>query len=119
MHGGTAKAFSDGEGQGATFVVRLPLLALRKSPLKSTERVTTQANATEPQASAAAAMAAGEDSASRLKGIRVLVVEDEADAREMLNLMLRQYGAEVRVAASAQEALQVLKQWQPNVLVSD
>lgn len=119
MHGGTAKAFSDGEGKGATFVVRLPLLALRKSPLKSTRRVATQANATESQASAAAVMAASEDSAVRLKGIRVLVVDDEADAREMLNLMLKQYGAEVRVAASAREALQMLKQWQPNVLVSD
>jgi hypothetical protein len=119
MHGGTAHAFSDGEGQGATFVVRLPLLAARKSPLESTERAAAQADATEPQASAAAATNANEDSIAKLKGIRVLVVDDEADAREMLNLMLRQYGAEVRVAASTQEALQELKEWQPDVLVSD
>jgi PAS domain S-box-containing protein len=119
MHGGTAQAFSEGEGQGSTFVVRLPLLALRQSPLNSTVRDATQANATGPQAAAATVMAASEESTPKLKDIRVLVVDDEADAREMLNLMLRQYGAEVRAAASAREALQVLQQWQPDVLVSD
>jgi PAS domain S-box-containing protein len=119
MHGGTVQAFSGGEGQGAAFVVRLPLLALREAPEKSTERAATQANGTESQASADRAIDASEDRAARLRGVRVLVVDDEADAREMLNLMLGQYGAEVRVAASTQEALQMLKQWQPDVLVSD
>ncbi|MEN3333583.1 MAG: hypothetical protein V7641_2948 [Blastocatellia bacterium] len=112
MHGGTAQAFSDGEDQGATFVVQLPLLALRQSSLKSTERAATSATA-------AADGDANQGSATKLKGIRVLVVDDETDALEMLNLMLKQYGAEVRVAASTREALEVLKQWQPDVLVSD
>jgi PAS domain S-box-containing protein len=119
MHGGTVQAVSAGEGQGATFIVRLPLLALRRSPPRSTERAATQTTMTEPAPSAVDAMKADNDGIARLSGIRVLIVDDEADAREMLSLMLRQYGAEVREAASAQESLMWLKEWRPNVLVSD
>jgi len=119
MHGGTAQAFSKGEGQGATFVVRLPLLAIGQSSPRPPERPATQANARAPQVVEAATKQASTGGVDKLKGIRVLVVEDEVDAREMLGLMLRQFGAEVCVAASAQEARDVLKQWWPHVLVSD
>ncbi|MGH9901801.1 MAG: response regulator, partial [Pyrinomonadaceae bacterium] len=54
-----------------------------------------------------------------LKGLRVLVVEDELDARELLNLALTQGGAEVRAAASVADALEMLDEWMPDVLVSD
>jgi CheY-like chemotaxis protein len=54
-----------------------------------------------------------------LDGLRVLVVDDEADARELLTTILRQYGVEVTAVASANEALETLPQLKPNVLVSD
>jgi len=54
-----------------------------------------------------------------LRGVRVLVVDDEADARDLLSLIFSHYGAEVRAAASAAEALAAIDQWLPDVLVSD
>jgi len=54
-----------------------------------------------------------------LHGIRVLVVDDAADTREMLRVVLERFGADVTTAASARETLDVLPAWQPNVLVSD
>jgi signal transduction histidine kinase/CheY-like chemotaxis protein len=121
LHGGTVKATSEGEGRGATFMVRLPILAVRHSPLKSTERPASPANAATTTAAPTAAGVAAAPSAggNRLKGIKVLVVEDEDDAREMLSLVLGRMGAEVCVAASAQEARNVLTQWHPHVMISD
>ena len=54
-----------------------------------------------------------------LQGIRILVVDDEADARDMLRTLLQQFGAEVMTAASVREALDLLSPWKPDVLVSD
>ncbi len=54
-----------------------------------------------------------------LAGIRVLVVDDEPDARDLLNHALRSYGAEVWVAASARAGLDALQQWRPDVVVAD
>ena len=54
-----------------------------------------------------------------LEGLRVLVVDDEADARELLSVVLKQAGGEIRVAATVPVALELLDQWQPHVLVSD
>jgi CheY-like chemotaxis protein len=59
------------------------------------------------------------DSLPVLDGLRVLVVDDEADARELVMTILKQYGVEVTAVATAREALEVLQQSQPNVLVSD
>jgi CheY-like chemotaxis protein len=56
---------------------------------------------------------------SRLSGMRVLVVDDESDAREMIKLMLAHRGVDVRTAASASEALMILEEWRPDVLISD
>ena len=58
-------------------------------------------------------------SAPDLTGLRVLVVDDNSDTREILRLMLNQYGAEVRAAASTAEALGAFFEWKPNVLISD
>jgi CheY-like chemotaxis protein len=52
-------------------------------------------------------------------GLRVLVVDDEADARELLTAALGQYGVEVRAAVSAAEGLAILKEWKPDVIISD
>ena len=55
----------------------------------------------------------------KLHGLRVLVVDDEADARELMRMVLRSAGAEVMAAANAEEALEQVEQWHPDFLVSD
>jgi CheY-like chemotaxis protein len=59
------------------------------------------------------------DDLPALDGLRVLVVDDEADARELVGTMLRQYGIEVTEVASASEGLEALRRLKPNVLISD
>jgi signal transduction histidine kinase/integral membrane sensor domain MASE1 len=100
-HGGRARAESEGRGRGATFVVELPIIALR---------ATGRAGAAAPAAPGARA---------RLDGVRVLVVDDHGDAREVLGLVLREHGAEVHLAAGVSEALEILNQRPVDVLVSD
>ncbi|MBI4781284.1 MAG: PAS domain-containing protein [Oscillatoriophycideae cyanobacterium NC_groundwater_1537_Pr4_S-0.65um_50_18] len=97
-HGGTIAADSQGEGQGSTFIVRLPLLEA------------------EPEASQLNESSASEPD---LTGIQVLIVDDELDTRELLTAVLTQYGAEVLAAASAAEGLTCLASFHPNVLISD
>jgi CheY-like chemotaxis protein len=59
------------------------------------------------------------DDAAQLSGLRLLIVDDEPDAREMLQVMLGQYGIQVKTSASVQEALELLECWKPDVLISD
>ncbi|MGB3203025.1 MAG: response regulator, partial [Nodosilinea sp.] len=98
IHGGTITAHSPGEGQGATFRVRLPQITpqLADNPAAALPRPTID-----------------------LTGIRVLSVDDSADTREFLTVLLGQYGAEVDTAGSATEALAKLTDWRPDVLISD
>ncbi len=108
LHGGTVSAESRGEGQGASFKVTLPLLGVRPetAPDNASGRSTTlgtQPTGAQPQ----------------LTGLRVLVVEDEPDTRLMIKMVLESCEAEVKAAASAQEAIAVLENWRPDVLVSD
>jgi CheY-like chemotaxis protein/anti-sigma regulatory factor (Ser/Thr protein kinase) len=103
-HAGTVSAASDGLGQGATFTVELPVMVGR------TVLSTEPAHGYSPSTL---------ESNLSLSGIRVLVVDDDADAREMLKLALEQYRAVVRIAGSAQEALAALAIELPDVLVSD
>jgi PAS domain S-box-containing protein len=107
LHGGTVHASSMGDGEGATFTVKLPLLVWHRD-FKEGQR-THPASSSDP--------ASGQ--APSLNGLRVLVVDDEPDTREMLKLMIEQFGAEVKLSASTAEALNALEQWKPNVLVSD
>jgi signal transduction histidine kinase/ActR/RegA family two-component response regulator len=100
-HGGTVKAESPGQDMGATFTVRLPLAKPKQL---------TQADQPAGDPSAPAFM---------LTGVRVLVVDDEPDAREILEEVLSQAGAEVKTAADAAQALDVLIEFMPDVLVSD
>ncbi|HKQ76677.1 MAG TPA: PAS domain S-box protein [Blastocatellia bacterium] len=105
LHGGAIYAYSRGEGQGSDFMITLPL-AKQESAAEGSSLW-----ATRPE---------GEETRSgTLRGVRVLVVDDEHDTREVLSVMLSRYGTEVRTAASAAEALQVFRQWKPDVLVSD
>lgn len=97
-HGGTITADSPGEGLGATFTIYLPLL--------NAEPVLKQPDELPPQN-------------LDLTGIRVLTVDDDPDARDLLTVLLTQYGAEVLTVTSAIEVLANLNSFQPNVLVSD
>ena len=105
LHGGTVTAESEGQGHGATFTVTLPALDIRV-PVQTPRLVPASA---EPPASH------GVD----LQGVRVLLVEDERDTRELLSVALAGYGARVRAAASVDEALDALRAASPDVLVSD
>ncbi|MBV9123138.1 MAG: response regulator, partial [Planctomycetes bacterium] len=106
LHGGTVAAESPGEGKGATFRVRLPIRAVHLE-LDSSDPET---GGREEDAVATAAS---------LDGLRLLVVDDEPDAREVVALVLEQSGAEVAAFGTAQEALEAIESVRPDVLVSD
>jgi CheY-like chemotaxis protein len=110
LHGGTVSAASSGKGQGATFAVTLPLAKLQK---KSSD-VGRDCLADSGDNSQSRV-----PSPDRLRDLRVLVVDDDPDARDLFSLTLTINGAEVRDCASAAEALQTLDEWRPDVLVSD
>src|SRR5262245_50914247 len=108
LHGGTVSAMSEGEGQGATFTVRLPITPLYQID-SSGGRVHPAARDLLPPLS----------STDRLDGLRILAVDDEADARELLKQGLEYCGAIVKVVGSAAEALNSLRASLPDVLISD
>ena len=105
LHGGQVRAESAGKGQGATFTVRIPLM------LSTDRRVEV-----EP---IEAARPIVEPVGRSLDGLRVLIVDDELDARELVTTMLERCGAKVFAAASASEALENLESWKPSVLIAD
>jgi CheY-like chemotaxis protein len=109
MHGGTVKVESEGEGKGATFTVLLPLLAVQ---MREAETIIREPAAPKPAD-------APSSKSANLAELRVLVVEDEADARELIAAVLEQFGAETRTAATAAEGLSILQFWHPDVMVSD
>jgi CheY-like chemotaxis protein len=107
LHGGTARAESPGVGLGATFTVTLPIPAGRP-PVRKPE---AQVPAAETDVVSA--------EISEVAGLRVLVVDDDADSRTMLAMLLGKCGVRVTVAGSAAEALAVLERENPDALVSD
>ena len=106
LHHGSIHAESAGEGQGSTFTVSLPALVGADGPMP--ERVT-------PTTVSSALL----EDPPTLTGVRVLVVDDDADARELFTGVLEQCDARVRAVASAGAALTALESWKPDVLVSD
>jgi PAS domain S-box-containing protein len=98
LHGGTVDVESSGVGQGASFSVILPVMS--SQPIPTEDNVLRL------------------DSPS-LEGIRVLVVDDDDDTRELLVFILEQYGAQVTAASSAAQALSILTQTEPDILLSD
>ncbi|HET9479190.1 MAG TPA: ATP-binding protein [Pyrinomonadaceae bacterium] len=102
LHGGTVSAESEGVGKGATFSASFPLLNDRAEPV--------------------AAMHSGEVLASELRsldGLRVLLVDDEPETREIISTVVERTGAEVKTCTSAREALSELVDWRPHVILSD
>ncbi|MBD2037712.1 PAS domain S-box protein [Leptolyngbya sp. FACHB-321] len=111
LHGGHVQVASAGEGQGTTFMVTLPITIFRPEPTAHA-RVHPTVSDTVPVLDAPS-----------LAGLKVLIVDDEADARALLATLLRQSGAAVTVVTSAREALATLTQstleQRPDLLVSD
>jgi signal transduction histidine kinase/ActR/RegA family two-component response regulator len=103
LHGGSVQAASAGLDQGATFTVKLPLM-LHAEPAERVE---------------AAGPGHRGPSMAALGGISLLVLDDDTDALELFATVLRQAGAEVRVARSVGEAIALLQAWEPDVIVSD
>ncbi|HEU4407860.1 MAG TPA: ATP-binding protein [Polyangiaceae bacterium] len=111
LHGGTIEVHSEGPGRGAAFAVRVPVAPLRRAAPPSL--------AAPAPGGPAPAPGRGLACPPPIEGLRVLVVDDEPDARELLAAMLAQCKAEVRTASSAAEALELLRAFRPDVLVSD
>ncbi|MDB9372462.1 hybrid sensor histidine kinase/response regulator [Nodularia sphaerocarpa] len=103
MHGGMVKAESLGEGQGATFTISLPLRQDDSASMLDSANLPTDLAV----------------NSLFLAGIKVLIVEDDGDARDFLLFVLEQEGAEAIAVSSAFAALEVLTQLQADVLVSD
>lgn len=97
LHGGRVQAHSEGPGRGSTFEVALPAAALPPAEARS-----TGGRRSEPSS-----------------GLRVLVVEDNRDARELLELLLRRRGHTVRAAPDGEEAIRVALDWRPDVALVD
>jgi CheY-like chemotaxis protein len=108
LHGGTVRAESAGENRGATFTVRLPLMAVQPTdddaPNDGDEAGESGAHLPHPV---------------NLTGVRVLIVDDQGDARRLVTAVLERCGAEVVAAGSVREALDTLDSFDPDVMVSD
>ena len=104
LHAGFVMAESAGKGQGSNFTVRLPLRPIRARHV-----------APEKDAPGERAIGAMPD----LSGIRVLVVDDENDTRDLLREVLEACGADVRDASSSEQAVAIVKEWVPGAIVSD
>ena len=109
VHGGTVRAESEGEGKGARFTVLLPLRAV--APASELERPSSEAEPRPPPRQMPAE--------TLLEGLDVLVVDDERDARDLIAAVLKKCGAHVRTAASVQEAVALVHEHRPDVLLSD
>ena len=102
LHGGSVAVQSEGEGQGATFSVRLPVAAATRTAERAPAAVSTEGPV-----------------GQSLAGLRLLIVDDEADAREVMRFMLERGGAQVRIADSAAQALDAIREERPDLLISD
>ncbi|MFN6484425.1 MULTISPECIES: ATP-binding protein [unclassified Nostoc] len=100
MHSGTVYAVSEGEGKGATFTVLLPLVEPQPEQLIKESGLKV-------------------DRLSVLDSLQILVVDDNADTRELVTFILKQSGAQVTAVSSVSEALETLVRLKPDVIVSD
>ena len=102
LHGGTIFAESQGEGQGATFIVNLPIIEARKASKPEIDNPKPKIQ-----------------NSKLLDGLQVLSVDDDPDTLDLLVMILEGEGAKVTAVSSVDEALQALAEFQPDVLVSD
>jgi PAS domain S-box-containing protein len=107
LHGGTIRASSPGEGQGATFSVELPISIMQVEAERARTHPTAEMRETDSVV------------LPRLDGVHAFVVDDELDARDLLRRLLEDQGAAVTTFDSAGAALEALKSSRPTVIVSD
>ena len=110
LHGGTVEAANAEEG-GAIFTVKLPVMAMTRSFTRLADRIAADTVAENGHMSF--------ESPPDLSGVKVLAVDDEADARTLLSAMFKRCGATVETCSSASEAIRMIEEFQPDVLVSD
>jgi signal transduction histidine kinase/CheY-like chemotaxis protein len=103
LHGGAVSVASEGEGRGSTFTVRLPVASAVRMPAER----------------APVAVISDAPAGPSLTGLHILVVDDEADAREVMRFMLERGGARVRIADSAAAALDAVREERPDLVISD
>ena len=109
MHGGNVQARSEGEGKGATFVVMLPMIGI---PMADN-------NGHKDGAVDVSRDGISMERVPELKGVNVLIVDDEPETRDLLVEVLSRCGAEVRASSSAHDALEALQSWKADILISD
>ena len=137
MHGGTVEVHSDGENAGSTFTVQLPLIATRaaepeakfqakdqpksqaQAKAKAKDQPKNQAGPHPKRVHPTVSLSAEFDCPPELVDLRVLVVDDEEDARYLIQTVLERCGAIVTTATNVREALQCVQDCPPNVIVSD
>ncbi len=107
LHRGKVEVTSAGKDKGASFTVTLPLAT-------STTRVVQEEPSTDQETAADPG-----DVSKLLKGLRILVVDDEGDSRDLVKAILTRYGSEVNCCESAAEALKAVRDWKPDLLISD
>ncbi len=109
LHGGTIQVYSAGEAQGASFKIILPVAAAdvgtsEEVPGKEAQRAATERPPALPRL---------------LAGLRVLAVDDVQDSREILGFILERAGAQVRLASSVKETLELVQAWKPDLIIAD
>jgi len=109
LHGGSVRAKSPGQNRGTTFTVALPLTPVHPEPDPAPDR-------RHPRASTESL---GRGACAEIAGVSILVVDDEPDARALIQRFLEDCDAKVTTAASAAEAIKLVPELRPDVLVSD
>ena len=114
LHGGRVEVGSEGAGRGATFTVRLPLADPHPPAAEEAE---WPGPGPPPRPEHGASERATRTAA--IEGLRVLLLDDEPDTLELLAGLLSRHGAEVRPRANVRDALELVREWRPDVIVSD
>lgn len=107
LHGGSVSVASEGEGKGATFTITLPIAFVSKEILEEISPPKT--NGTSPNT----------NEVITLTDVRVLVVDDDKDTRDMMTYILKHWGAQAQASGSVDEALTALSEWLPDIILAD
>ncbi|HEX8197202.1 MAG TPA: PAS domain S-box protein [Pyrinomonadaceae bacterium] len=113
LHGGSVEVESRGEGAGTTFTVRLPLWETQENKIADFKSDDLPANGSAAEKSDSA------DNHVKVKGLRILIVDDETDTLDLLVAVLSQKGVEVKAETRVRDALETIEEWKPDIIVSD